>query len=209
MMYLNSYSIDELGIKMRNLFFLIMLLSTSLYYVVQQESMNYNYVYILPLLFILFVLLIFFTRNSFGKKKEDFIQFNMSKVVFFITFTIFLISPLLHVIVVPLMPGDLKSQLTLSFVMNFLIGYFSFKILLPGDLSRIHATEYRNSAVAVKTLEKENTGKPTPSIKAELKLSVNDDSQENDSVEISESEKRIQDLLKEQQELMRISKMKK
>lgn len=209
MMYLNSYSIDELGIKMRNLFFLIMLLSTSLYYVVQQESMNYNYVYVLPLFFILFVLLIFFTRNSFGKKKEDFIHFNMSKVVFFVTFTIFLISPLLHVIVVPLMPGDLKSQLALSFVMNFLIGYFSFKILLPGDLSRIHATEYRNSAVAVKTLEKENTGKPTPSIKAELKLSINDNTQKDESIEISESEKRIEDLLKEQQELMRISKMKK
>lgn len=209
MIYLNSYSIDEMGIKMRNLFFFVMVASTSLYYVVQQEKLDLWYIYILPVFFILFILLIFFTRNAFGKKNKDFIQLKMSKVVFFVTFTIFLISPLLHTIFIPLMPGDMMSQLGLSFVVNFLIGYFSFKILLPDELSRVHATEYRSSAVAIKVLEKENTGKQTPSIKAELKLKINLENLQNPEIIssniIAESEDRIEKLLREQEELMKIA----
>lgn len=222
MIYLNSYSIDEMGIKMRNLFFLVMLASTSLYYVIQQEKLPYWYIYVIPLIYIVLILLIFFTRNSFGKKNEDFIQLKMSKILFCITFTLFILSPLLHTLFIPLMPGDLISQLSLSFVFNFIIGYFSFKILLPDDLSRVHATEYRNSAVTVKVLERESTGKASPSIKAELKLKINANNMETmedldnlknidvnnikRDVRVADSEDRIEMLLKEQEELMKIVK---
>lgn len=213
MFYLNSYSIDELGIKMRNLFFLIMLISTLAYYIIIQENLTMNYTYIAPLFFIVATLVIFFTRNSFGKKPEDFIKFDISKVIFSITFFIFLITPLLHIIAIKFMPGDLIVQLSISFLVNLLIGYFSFKILLPGDLSRIHATEYRQSAVTIRHLEKENTGKTTPSIKAESQLKITPDIPEEElSLELQvkqETEANIEELLREQEELLRLANQKK
>lgn len=207
MFYLNSYSIDELGIKMRNLFFLIMLLSTLAYYVIMQEKIDTVYTYVAPIFFIIATMTIFLTRNAFGKKPEDFIQLNMSKPVFIITFFIFLITPLLHVFVIPMMPGELISQLSISFFVNLLIGFFSFKILLPGDLSRVHATEYRQSAVTIKQIEKENTGKTTPSIKAEIKLNIEPETSQDIAVEIqkTETESNIEKLLKEQEDLLRMA----
>lgn len=48
MFYLNSYSIDELGLKMRNMYLLSMILSSSMYYIATQENLPYWNVWVFP-----------------------------------------------------------------------------------------------------------------------------------------------------------------
>ena len=205
MFYLNSYSIDELGIKMRNLYILFMVLCASLYYVVKQENIGDYLLYTLPVIYILLIVLIYVTKNSFGKRKQDFIKINTNPIILWSSFFIFLISPLMLVYSIQFMPGVLYQQILISLLVNFIIGYISFKIIIPGELSRNHASEYRQTAVTTRILEKENTGKTTPSIKMETKLKINTDDMEDDK-KSKESEIIIENLLKEQDELMKVVK---
>lgn len=207
MFYLNSYSLDELGLKMRNVYVLSMILSASLYYIVQQEALGYWYVWTVPIISALINVLFFVSKNAFGKRVQDFISLNVTPLILWTSLGIFWISPALMVFTIEYMPGDILKQIGLSFLINFMIGLIAFKIVIPGDLSRNHATEYRHTAVATKIIEKENTGKMIPSIKAEAKLKINTGDLDLDE-KAKESEVNIENLLKEQEELMKISEKK-
>lgn len=203
MFYLNSYSIDELGIKMRNTFLVFMLMSAGLYYFIQDQEKDNNLNYILPLVYVVIISILYFGRNSFGKLKQDFIKIKNTPLIFWSSFLIFLVAPLMFVYSIQFMPGELYQQLLCSFFINYLIGYISFKILIPVELSRNHAYEYRQSAVTTRILEKENVGKTTPSIKIESKLKINIDDIEEEDKKAKESEEIINKLLQEQEELIR------
>lgn len=207
MFYLNSYSLDELGLKMRNVYILSMLLSSAMYYVAVQESLPYWNIWVFPGICAFFSILFFLGKNSYGKRKQDYVFLESNPLILWTSLIIFWASPFLFIYAINYMPGELLQKIGLSFFANIVIGAISFKIIFPGELSRNHATEYRHTAVATKIIEKENTGKMTPSIKAEAKLRINTSDIDEDE-KAKESEANIENLLKEQEELLKFNEKK-
>lgn len=207
MFYLNSYSIDELGLKMRNMYLLSMILSSSMYYIVTQENLPYWNVWVFPGICVFFNIFFYLGRNAFGKREQDMLKIDTKVVILWLSLIIFWSSPFLFIILINYMPGENLQKIALSFFTNIIIGLIGFKIIFPNDLSRNHATEYRQTALTTKIIEKENTGKMTPSIKAETQLKVNIEDLDED-VKAKESELNIVSLLKEQEELIKNSNKK-
>jgi hypothetical protein len=198
MIYLNSYSIDELGLKMRNIYILFMFLSAISVYYIFYNQLNEAYTFIVPLLYTFLNTLLFLSRNTFHKNKKDIILFSISSRSLYISFLFFILSPLLMIFSIPYTIGDLLHQISLAFFINFILGYLSFKIIFPNKLSRNHAIEYRQSAIMTNIMEEKSSHHTVASIN----IAPVAESLEN-TQKIMESEKIISELTNEQEKLLK------